>query len=754
MPMEISRNDSDLLRKESIVHDSEFDDASLVKNLKVSVDTASHDEYFKIAWEDNHKVLIAAILNGEHQHMINFQAAYELSTNICQRGRSKELYELLYNELVVYFDDLNALLNDEFLKDLEGIWIKKKEQLTHISQIFYELDRGYILKNTPYRSIVDLGLALLKKYIIQQPLVKERIITNLLFLIQRDRKGRAVDTDMLTSVTQILIDLGLYKSDFEPRFLESMSAYYKQEAQRLLSMLSARDFVLYTKLRQMAEESGECTYLLSSTRHKLSKIVVNKWIQEKIEILVSRGFYQMLDSNDLPSLHIIYNACSSEEVRGESKIEDYNDSNGIKLLKFLIKFKSKLEDTVNDAMESDSSLKKAIGNAFGELLRDHEQEISRLLVQFIDLKLRSAGVVMKTKQQQQNEQMIIQGASDQALSMFRHFKKKDVFEIFYRASLTQRLLLRASQTDHEIMILKGLASECGPEYTKTMYSMIKDIDTSQDLCKQFFASNNEHNATFEITTLEKMVWTDLPSKKGDELLPAPAELVPHLDAYAEFYATKFTNRKLQWAHSLGTATLVANFVSGAITIVVNFAQAQILLHFNNSSKRAWSLDELASNLSIDKATLQNSIEPLCQKKHPILIKNTLTRLAPTADQNSMKIEDGVDDGIVTFEYNALFSSREKHIVVCHVEDPEEQRKLENRVWKLELNDNRKYQLDAAIMRIMKKRRKLKHAELAAELPSYISFSVAARELQPAVASLISRGFLSRSGATWVYTYNT
>ena len=101
--------------------------------------------------------------------------------------------------------------------------------------------------------------------------------------------GRGIDIGLLNSIAQMIQELGLYKSGFEPRLLESMSSFYDQEARRLISKLSVSDYITYTKHQYEYEESDQQAYLLSSTRHKLSKIVLDKWILDNLEVLVSKG---------------------------------------------------------------------------------------------------------------------------------------------------------------------------------------------------------------------------------------------------------------------------------------------------------------------------------------------------------------------------------------------------------------------------------------------------------------------------------
>lgn len=57
-----------------------------------------------------------------------------------------------------------------------------------------------------------------------------------------------------------------------------------------------------------------------------------------------------------------------------------------------------------------------------------------------------------------------------------------------------------------------------------------------------------------------------------------------LERYSNFYQAKHKPRKLDWFHSLGTATLTAIFTKGEKEVSVSLYQATILLLFNDVVK--------------------------------------------------------------------------------------------------------------------------------------------------------------------------
>lgn len=81
--------------------------------------------------------------------------------------------------------------------------------------------------------------------------------------------------------------------------------------------------------------------------------------------------------------------------------------------------------------------------------------------------------------------------------------------------------------------------------------------------------------------------------------------------YATFYKDRHANRKLTWAHYLGTATLTAWFASGKKELTMSLYQAIVLLLFNENT--TWTVEEIAERVSLGsvfRAVLSSLI------KHP------------------------------------------------------------------------------------------------------------------------------------------
>ena len=203
------------------------------------------------------------------------------------------------------------------------------------------------------------------------------------------------------------------------------------------------------------------------------------------------------------------------------------------------------------------------------------------------------------------------------------------------------------------------------------------------------------------------------------------EMAKYQEVFKKFYHGKYSGRKLQWQPNLGHAVLKAQFTAGVKELKVSLFQTLCLLHFNGNSDPATVEDfKLATN--IEDGELRRTLQSLACGKARVLLKSP----------KGKEINDG-DKFIVNKEFtHQLF-----HIKINQVqlkETTEEQKATEERVFQ-----DRQYQIDAAIVRIMKMRKTLSHNLLLTELYDQLKFPVKPPDLKKRIESLIDRDYMER-----------
>ena len=206
----------------------------------------------------------------------------------------------------------------------------------------------------------------------------------------------------------------------------------------------------------------------------------------------------------------------------------------------------------------------------------------------------------------------------------------------------------------------------------------------------------------------------------------PGELAKYQEVFKKFYHGKYSGRKLQWQPNLGHAVLRAQFKAGPKELKVSQFQTLCLLHFNGCSNEPITLEELKDSTNIEDGELRRTLQSLACGKARVLLKSP----------KGKDINDG-DKFIV----NKDFSHQLFHIKINQIqlkETNEEQKATEERVFQ-----DRQYQIDAAIVRIMKMRKTLSHTLLMTELLHQLQFSINPPDIKKRIESLIDRDYMER-----------
>ena len=218
----------------------------------------------------------------------------------------------------------------------------------------------------------------------------------------------------------------------------------------------------------------------------------------------------------------------------------------------------------------------------------------------------------------------------------------------------------------------------------------------------------------------------------------PPAVAAAADAFAAFYHAKHGGRKLAWQPGMGTAELRATFGGRKHELSVSAHQAAILLLFNE--RDGMTADDIGNATRIPPPDLLRALQSLaCVKGKAVLRKDPPGKDVAPGD---------------TFWFNDGFTSRMFKVKIGTVSssrgagggggggagDDADRSDTRARV-----EEDRKPQVEAAIVRVMKARRVLDHNALVAEVARQLGgrFVPAPPLVKSRVESLIEREFIER-----------
>jgi hypothetical protein len=105
----------------------------------------------------------------------------------------------------------------------------------------------------------------------------------------------------------MLIELSYYSTDFEPKFLAHTNRYYKEESSRLIVSMSIPEYIQHAYQRKAQESEQRIkNYLDMHTKQALSAAVTNQLVYSQAEVMIEKGFADMMDNNLIEPLRIFY----------------------------------------------------------------------------------------------------------------------------------------------------------------------------------------------------------------------------------------------------------------------------------------------------------------------------------------------------------------------------------------------------------------------------------------------------------------
>ncbi|EFO23722.1 hypothetical protein LOAG_04763 [Loa loa] len=695
---------------------------------------------FEAKWRPLEEAVVS--IQKKKKAETSLEQLYEIVEFLCTNSAAVKIYNKLKTCIFSYIvEELHILLDVSdstslFLQNLNVLWLEYCEQLINIRSVFLYLDRTFVLHNPTVISLWDMGLEIFRDEVMDNESVRKRSVDGLLKMIEQEREGGQIDRLLIKSLLRMMTSLRVYAEVFERKFLETTCTLYEAEGRHLSQSLEVPVYLKHVKKRLEEETKRVDYYLDFTTRKPLLAVTERCLISDYMESFINKGLDEMLLENKCDDLSLMYNMVSRTKhgliilknvfasyVKkvGKALVMDVNRDKT--LVADLLAMKRQLDNIVDSCFERNEKFVQAEKDSFDYFINTRPNKPAELVAKFMDSKLRS-GNKGATEEEMEN-------LMDEVIVLFRFIQGKDVFEAFYKKDLAKRLLLgRSASVDAEKSMLSKLKQECGAAFTTRLEGMFKDMEVSKDLGVSFkqymehgdpdrMLKHSTNRIEFSVNVLTMGHW---PTYEYMEVA-IPPNLAEYQEHFQNFYFSKHSGRKLQWQHSLAQLLLRAQF-NVVKELQVTMFQALVLLLFND--KLEWTYEEIQLATKIEKNELERTMQSLACGKLRVLKK--------TPRGKDIKAND-------LFVFNPECNEKLYRIRISQVQMKETA--VERAQTEEEIFQDRQYQIDAAIVRIMKTRKSLAHQLLISELFNQLRFPVKPVDLKKRIESLIEREYMCR-----------
>ena len=710
-----------------------------------------------------------------------------------------ELYERLQEFLKAYVEkvmiEAEHLRGEDLLALYETQWKDYRHATQYLDGIFHYLNKHWVVReheegrNDIYE-IYALAMVTWRDHLFKK--LQTHLTTSVLNLIEKDRNHEMINSSLVSVTLESYAELGLsgtcryckcklcnvtysqlgmpgaiYQDHFENQFLEDTKRYYVNESEAFLRENTVTDYLINVDTRLKEEKLRRENYLQETTENALFQ-TCHSILIERYKETIQNEFRNLLEldktedigrmyslllrvPNGLDGLpqqledHITEQGLCAIKVLGDENENDPNQYvdtilrvhkkyNALVLTKFTndIRFAASLDKAFTKFVNKNSATKK---------ITDPRQKTPELLAKYCDHLLKKSNKLADDLEDRLSQVMVI----------FKYIKDKDIFEKFYSNRLALRIVQQTSTSDDaEASMISKLKQACGCEYTNKLQLMFKDIGLSKDLNEQlkYYLENTNQslNVDFQIQVLSSGAW---PFKQVCTL-SLPSDLERCVDRFQKFYALRHSGRKLIWlnAPQMSKGEVVTIGFQKKYTFDVSTIQMAILLHYNEEDE--WSLGQLKESINTNNEdVLMHALRILITSKLLFVRENNAS---PKQSGSSASEEKGLTDTSVI----ALFKNYRNPRTRVRMNMPmKKQERNESEATHIDILENRKFEVEACIVRIMKSRKTLSHQLLVTEVLNQLAsrFIPQVSDIKKRISGLIEKEYIERQeGTKDVYNY--
>jgi len=686
----------------------------------------------------------------------------------------------LYQETKRFLDDHVKVLLEKvrangeanLLKSYHDAWVEYSTGIGYLHHLYLYLNQQHIKKQQlteaeiiygplgpdaqEQMEIGELGLQIWKKNMVEP--LKENLVNLLLEGIHHDRLGEASvnATNVIRGVIDSFVSveeykrkgkLELYQEIFEVPFLQATGEYYKREASKLLQECDISQYMERVIQRLEEETHRSHKFLHSSSFDKVRARCEQHMVADHLTILHGECKTMVHEerrkdlSNIYPLLRsvkdgigiLIAELLEHIKAQGLETVRGLKGENvHIQFVESMLAVHKKYKELIQDVFHGDQNFIGALDKACSSVVnhRPNPKMACRspeMLAKYCDslLKKSSKGI-------SENE---IDDRLAQSITIFKYIDDKDVFQKFYARMLAKRLIHSQSQSmDAEEAMINRLKQACGYEFTNKLHRMFTDMSVSSDLNNKFNnflkMDNIDLGISFSIYILQAGAWPL--GQNSVTPFAVPQELEKSVQMFENFYRNHFSGRKLTWLHHLCQAELKLSYLKKPYQITMQTFQMAILLLFEKTD--SLTCKEVQETLQLNSEQFGKHLTSLIESK--ILLADTETQTPETVLT-------------LNLEYS---NKRTKFRITAAVqrESPQEVEQTLSSV-----DEDRKLYLQAAIVRVMKSRKLMRHTALIQEVlsQSRVSFAPSISMIKKCIEALIDKQYIERAqNSTDEYSY--
>ncbi|KNC49033.1 Cullin-2 [Thecamonas trahens ATCC 50062] len=613
--------------------------------------------------------------------------------------------------------------------------------------------------------------------------------------------------------------LAVYSETIELPYIAALHEYYAAETTNFLAQNAVPDYYSHAETRMAEESARAVLFLDTSSEPRVTAALTDIFVTAHLPALqgeviplvaamvadssseshaakaLARGY--ALLARVPGAFDSVQDALGAFVVeRGLAALDKLGDepaSNPRKYVEALLEHYAAFRTVVDTAFAGSGQFSLVLDKAMREIVNAKPKTnagssggasslppAAELLAKYCDMVLRKSS-------KSQLEDAELSKVLDSVMEVFQYLEDKDVFQKFYSQMLAKRLIQSLSVSDDaESAMISRLKKAAGYEYTSKLQKMFQDMTLSDELNASFATAVEKTGmdiggVAFSFKVLTKGSW---PLSSPSTPFVQPPELDKLIKRFEAFYKNQHSGRELFWLPELTKGELRTAYLAKNHDLIVTNYQMAILCLFNRGT--VFSVAEIGKLVGLESKVLMRNVASLVKVKLLSLVADAgdtaVSQAEPKAEakaKTEAKTEAETDDAAASssakpskgkkgkgkkrapiklnsstkLEVNLNFSNKRIRVKVLSslIRDSTEERAATVRG----VSEERMFFLQAAVVRLMKARKKMAHSVLVGEVCEIAAarFKPRVALIKKAIEQLIDKGYLARvQGEKGMYEY--
>lgn len=170
---------------------------------------------------------------------LSYEELYRTAYNLVLHKQGDMLYEKVKSTTLDMLEPIAKRLvdlpDDVIDEEITKVWDTEKYVIIMIKDILLYMDKNFVPKQKNLDSVENLQTKVFKSTVVQNTVIKKKLVTRLLLQIEKERRGEMIQRQFIRKCIDMFIEVGgpnrkIYELEFENELIKQTRDFYRNES--------------------------------------------------------------------------------------------------------------------------------------------------------------------------------------------------------------------------------------------------------------------------------------------------------------------------------------------------------------------------------------------------------------------------------------------------------------------------------------------------------------------------------------------